>query len=54
MHPNSKPLLLNSRAGIATARKTLAPIDSEAIKNKSLIQGASGEDVFAEADAAYG
>lgn len=39
MQPNSKPLLLNSRTGLGSARKTLAPIEPEAIKNRELALG---------------
>lgn len=37
MQSNSKSLLLNTRAGVNSARKTLAPIQPETIRNKELI-----------------
>jgi hypothetical protein len=39
MKPNSKPLLLNSRTSLGSARKTLAPIEPETIKNREVLMG---------------
>jgi hypothetical protein len=39
MQASSKPLLLNSRTGLPSARKTLAPIEPDSIKNRELALG---------------
>lgn len=39
MKNNSKPLLLNSRTSLGSARKTLAPIEPDSIKNREVLIG---------------
>lgn len=55
MQSNSKSLLLNSRAGVNSARKTLAPIQPEVLRNKDLIVKMDSEpsDMPIERDTRY-